>query len=852
MKILRQNGLRNAIAAFVFANVSALCIPQQTFAQITPDATLPNPSVVVDTNPLFTINGGTTANTNLFHSFSQFSLPTGAEAFFNNLPAIQNILVRVTGSSISNIDGLIRANGSANLFLINPNGIIFGENASLNIGGSFFATTANSVRFLDGTEFRANANTQTTSPLLLVTAPVGLQFNGLTNGEIVAKGLGNGLDFPFPPFVDIFRPGNPSLNVTSGRTLALVGGDVTLQGANLTADSGRIELGSIAGSGFVVIAPTGNGWSLNYDNVPNLGNIRLEQAALADTSGNNGGGSIQVQGRQVTLDGGSVLLSSSLADGNGSEIFVRATDLFAARGESDVLFPFPSGIFTDVARSALGNGSNITIATRKLEVSGGAQISAGTLGFGNAGEIKVNAGEILLTGGSNSGFYASGIFSQVLDTDVTGNSGKITVTTDNLQVLEGGRLTTGTFGIGNAGNIEIIAKNISLIGTSLSPTGIATAAEEGSTGNGGRLTITSDYLSINNGAQISVGTAGSGSAGNLLVNSRLIDISGQVERGRSGLFANAIANNGIGGDIFVNSDQLIVRDGGIISASNFSSNNFLPPGSGSVGNININSASILLNSGRINIDSVSGSRGNINLNSTLIVLRNASGISTNAFGSATGGNIAINTDFLVAVPLENSDITANSLNSFGGRVIITARGVIGFQTGNRLTPFSDITATSALGTEFNGLVSILTPDTDLSRGLVKLPDTLTDSNKQIVAACDRFRGNELISMGRGGVPTDATQTVSSQAIWRDLRLSEIPSTPSNITAQTNTKTDTQTDTGANLVTTQSTRPAAIQPIPQIEAQGWEINRNGSLKLLAYAAPSSVPAWRLPVICPARE
>jgi large exoprotein involved in heme utilization and adhesion len=261
-----------------------------------------------------------------------------------------------------------------------------------------------------------------------------------------------------------------------------------------------------------------------------------------------------------------------------------------------------------------------------------------------------------------------------------------------------------------------------------------------------------------------------------------------------------------------------------------------------VGNITINSPSILLNSGRINIDSLSGSRGSINLNSTLTVLRNASSISTNALGNATGGNIRINTDFLVAVPLENSDITANSLNSFGGQVIITAKGVIGFQLLNRLTPFSDITATSALGTQFNGLVEIRSPDNDLSRGLVKLPDNLTDANKQIVAACDRFRGNELISTGRGGAPTDATQNISSQAIWRDLRLSEVPSTQSNITAQTE----------PNSVATQSSQPVTVQPISQIEAQSWEKDGNGNLKLLAYAAAPTDPVWRLPVICPAKK
>ena len=471
----------------------------------------------------------------------------------------------------------------------------------------------------------------------------------------------------------------------------------------------------------------------------------------------------------------------------------------------------------------------------------GAQISAGVLGAGNAGEIKVNASEIILSGRSAilPAFYPSGILSQVLRRTATGNSGKITVTTDNLQILNGASLITSTFGRCNAGDLEVIAKNISLFGTNNSPTGISSAAEAGSTGNGGILTITSDNLSINNGAQVSVGTAGSGNAGNLVVNAKLIDISGQVERGRSGLFANAIFGTGNGGDIVVNSDQLTVRDGGLISASNFRSNSTTFPGSGSVGNITITSPSILLNGGRINIDSLSGSRGNININSTLTLLRNASSISTNALGNATGGNIRINTDFLVAVPLENSNITANSLNSFGGQVIITAKGVIGFQSLNRLTPFSDITATSALGTQFNGLVEIRSPDNDLSRGLVKLPDNLTDTNNQIVAACDRFRGNELISTGRGGAPTDATQTISSQAIWRDLRLSEIPSTQSNPTAQTT----------SNQVATQSTQPVATQPIPQIEAQGWEKDANGNLKLLAYADSPSEPVWRSPVICP---
>ena len=828
-----------AIALFGVMNglLVSLVLPDHAFSQIIPDSTLPTASSVNQVLNTINITGGTTANTNLFHSFNEFNIPVNTTAHFRNSALINNIFTRVTGSGISNIDGILKADFSANVFLINPNGIVFGQDARLEIGGSFLATTANFVKFSDSSEFHAKSSNQTTSPLLLVSAPVGLQFNGTTNGAIAAQGNGSGLEFR--PF-EIFSPKNPSLNVggggIGGRTLALVGGDLTLQGANLTADNGRIELGSVAGNGFVAIAQMANNLILNYDQVPNLGNIRLEQSALADTSGNNGGGSIQVQGNRVSLSDGSVLRSSSLLDKDGSVIFVRATELLSARGESNIIFP--SGIFTDTSSDSSGKGSNITISAKRIEVMEGAQISAGTHGSGNAGEIIVNANEIVLKGLSDSEFYASGIFSQVIDTPVTGDSGTITVRANSLQVLEGANLSTSTFGEGDAGNLNIIVKNISLFGTNDSSTNIASAAERDSTGNGGTLTITSDNLSINNGAQISVATRGSGNAGSLILkNAKLIDIAGQVENGRSGLFANAFLDTGNGGDIDVTSGQITVRDGGIISASNFRSNTSASPGSGSVGSITITSPSILLDGGRINIDSLSGSRGNINLkNSALVVLRNGSSISTNALGTATGGNIEIKTDFLVAVPLENSDITANSLNSFGGQVTITAKGAIGFQRINQATLFSDITATSDLGAQFNGIVEIRTPDADLSRGLVKLPDNLTDANKQIVAACDRFRGNELISTGRGGVPTDATQTIYSQAIWRDLRLSEISSTQSSPTAQTT----------SNQVTTQSPERIATKPFPKIEAQGWEKSANGNLKLLAYA--DAPPVWRSPVIC----
>ncbi len=281
---------------------------QPLAAQVVPDNTLPvGERSQVTGNPNFQIDGGATRGGNLFHSFSDFSIPTGGSAFFNNAADVQNILTRVTGGSISNIDGLIRANGTANLFLLNPNGIIFGQNASLNIGGSFVATTANALGF-GNLGFFSASNPEAPSALLTIN-PSALLFNQIAAAPIQNNSVAPaGLD---PSGLDSF-----GLRVPDGRSLLLVGGNISMDGGRLNAFGGRVELGGLAGAGTVGLNGDGNNLSLSFPNSVERSDIFLSNGAQVNVIAGDGG-SIAVNARNLEMTEGSVL-SAGIDSGLGS------------------------------------------------------------------------------------------------------------------------------------------------------------------------------------------------------------------------------------------------------------------------------------------------------------------------------------------------------------------------------------------------------------------------------------------------------------------------------------------------------------------------------------------------------
>ena len=751
-----------------FAIIGAITFSANcTIAQVSPDGTLPT-NVKTQGNTTI-IEGGIQAGSNLFHSFKEFSVGDGATAEFNNADSVQNIISRVTGPSPSKIEGIIKAQYTANLFLINPNGIVFGPNASLQIGGSFVASTASSLNFADGIKF--SATDPQTTPLLTVSVPIGLQF-GATASPIRNQSRANNPDGTKNIFMQPV-----GLQVKPGKTLALVGGDITLEGGNLTAKGGQIELGSVVGNSLVSLKPKDQSWILGYEGVQNFQNIRFilrnsQIPSQVDASGESGG-SIQLWGNSVELVGSLVRLISQTT-GNTK-------------------------------------GEDLNITANKFIVSDGAQVLTSTGGTGKAGNLNINASESVdLIGSSISPLTSRPLASSLASaTFGEGNAGDLTITTKRLRIQDGGQISAESSGMRSSPMVYKPA-----------------------TGNGGNITvIATESLEI-------TGTSANG----VLVSKLLASTSG----------------SGSAGNLDIKTGQLIVRDGAITVSSQARTDAMYQedvPVFGKAGELNITARSILLDKGQITSNSESGRGGDIELHVWDLLglrMRRNSQITTNARGKGDGGNIFINAPngFLVAVPSENSDISANAVGGNGGKVTIDALGVIGIQYREKPTNYSDITASSEFG--LNGKVQINSPDADPSRGLVELPVNLVDASKQIVADCNSGRKiarSSFIRTGRGGLIADPTQPlIADDAVLADW----ITLSPESQNHADGIPKRAVVQAQRNIEKKSPKVNSVNEPTQIVEAQGWVIDASGNVVLVAQV-PTATPhnSWLNTASCAAK-
>ncbi|MGL5939385.1 MAG: filamentous hemagglutinin N-terminal domain-containing protein [Waterburya sp.] len=214
--------------------------------QIVLDNTLAQNAIATSQDKIVNISGGTQTGKNLFYSFESFSVASGETVSLQTGSEIENIFLRITGNGITNIDGIIKIQGNANLFLLNPNGITLEENVSLDIGGSFVGTTASSIKFADGKQFSIDDANQ--DPILTASLPIGLRFTGNERGLIAVRGKGSNIGRQ--PDIAQFNPFErgeslTGISVRSRKSLALIGGKINIEGGRLNAESGQIHLGSV-------------------------------------------------------------------------------------------------------------------------------------------------------------------------------------------------------------------------------------------------------------------------------------------------------------------------------------------------------------------------------------------------------------------------------------------------------------------------------------------------------------------------------------------------------------------------------------------------------------------------------
>ncbi|MDJ0620504.1 MAG: S-layer family protein [Calothrix sp. MO_192.B10] len=760
-------------------------------AQIQRDNTLGNAASTVTPNvnikglPADRIDGGARRGANLFHSFSEFNVRDAQRVYFANPTGVENILTRVTGGKVSNILGTLGVDGGANLFLVNPSGILFGENARLDVGGSFVGSTANGIQFGDRNFFSAT-NPEVPSPLLTVN-PSALFFNQVRAGRIENRSIA--------PAGDNLL----GLRVPDGRSLLLVGGNILMDGGRLNSLNGQVELAGIAGDGIVGLNFDANNLSLNIpDGVArddilltnrsridvrgvgtgsitfNTRNLKIDKGSFLYAGINSNLGSLDTQGKDIKLntqgaiaiDNGSVIFNSVFfgAVGNAGQILIEAKGPVSIFGDSVV--------FNYISPAAIGTVGGIVLQAESFSLTEGSNLITSTRGQGNAGNMTIDVrGSVSFDGIGDSGF-ASGLFATVFPSGV-GRGGDIKITAGSLSITDGARIQNKSEGLGNTGNVNLeISDRIFLDGEDKNPnpavehlTGIFTTVQTNTVQKGGDIKIKTGSLTIFNGAQLTANTFGRGDSGNVTIEARdriffdgfkasagistgAFTVVGRDSRGNVG--------EGKGGDIRIFADSLALGNGAVIAAATL--------GKGDAGKVTI------VTQDGVSLDGIGrngflteiltsvepgaiGSANDIDITTNSFSLTNGGQLRTTTSGELDAGNIRLKVQDNITLSGSDTGIFANTTlgsTGKGGSIFIEPQTVT-IRDGAKIAVDSqgtgiggNIQLFSGFLTLDNGIISAQTLSNtggNINLGLNNLLLLRNGSQISTTAGSDRFGGD---------------------------------------------------------------------------------------------------------------
>ncbi len=608
---------------FIVASLGMLSLSGH--AAVTMDGTLGRGASLSGPDYSITSDLGRQSGNNLFHSFGQFNLSQGESATFSGPAGISNIIGRVTGGSASGIDGTLRSTiPAANLYLINPAGLVFGPHAALDVGGSFYASSASYVKLADGSRFDALASP---AGVLSAASPAAFGFLG---------------DHP----VGIAVNGS-QLRVGNGQQLVLVGGalDVDGQGSGvLAAPGGKIGLYSVAGEGELGLSDANGSMPSRY------GDVHIQGGANILANGSNG--TILIRAGQLEVADSSLLAQNA---GSGGGIRIRASD-------SVVL----DGALLQSATDSTAQGGTIEIETGRLVAANQSGIDSSTFGRGDGGQISLKLGDLTLTQGSRiSNFVAE---------DSTGHGGNTAIHASGTMLVSGrsssGRLSAvhnNSYGGSDAGLLEIDASRLSVSGGSLQ-------AATTDIGRAGTIRIRAGELNIDANGAVYAGTEGRGDGGLVTVDAASVILSG------GGAISGQAIGGGRAGEISIRTGTLDLSDGGAISNRTY----YFQRGGG---DINVTATESVHIRGRgEGLSSSPGSdevstgifsfTGNISVATPELTVLDSGGISTRTWNNLRSGNLSVETDRLSL--LDGGHLSADAIGHSGyhggaGNVTINAR-----------------------------------------------------------------------------------------------------------------------------------------------------------------------------------